>query len=277
MSEPVKVWHQSFTVLNDVPHYRDALQQHLSGAVGPDTEVVLHGMAEGTYPSDYPGSHIGYAYLSGLHREQFVQAALRAQDEGYDAFMIATIPDTGFEEVRTLVDIPVVAFGQTSALSAAQLGDCVGIVNFIEALVPQLRRNFEHYRLDRLVGPIVQVKAAFHDIMAAFAEPAPLVAAFEAAAREAIGRGANVIVPGEGPLNVFLAGQGIAHVDDVPVLDSLGVLAATAELRARVHRRTGIRPSRRGFFGAQPDRSLVDAARAFYGIPSSPSSANNTN
>ena len=33
--------------------------------------------------------------------------------QGYDAFLIATIPDTGFEEIRTLVDLPVVTFGQT--------------------------------------------------------------------------------------------------------------------------------------------------------------------
>ena len=273
MTDPLRIWHQSFTVLDDVPHYRDALQRHLQSVVAETTQLDLHGMAPGTYPSDYPGSHIGYGYLSGLHKEQFVQAALRAEDEGYDAFMIATIPDTGFEEIRSLVDIPVLGFGQTSVLSAAQLGDRVGIVNFIAALTPQLRRNFEHYRLAELVGPIVQVDAAFHDIMASFAEPAPLIEAFQAAARRAIELGANVIVPGEGPLNVFLADNGISAVDGVPVLDSLGVLAMTAELRARLHRRSGLVPHRNGFFGQRPPRDLLNAARNFYGVPAALESA----
>lgn len=263
----MRIWHQSFTVLDDVPHYRDALARHLGTQVSAGTTIDLHGMSAGTYPSDYPGTHIGYAYLSGLHREQFVQAALRAQDEGYDAFLIATIPDTGFEEVRTLVDIPVVAFGQTSVLMAAQLGDCVGIVNFIAELAPQLRRNLRNYRLDQLVGPIVQVEAAFTDVMAAYADPQPLLGAFTAAARRAVEAGATVIVPGEGPLNVFLADQGVAEVDGVPVLDSLGTCVRVAELRAAQHRATGLRPSRVGFFGAQPPRPLLDAARSFYGIP----------
>lgn len=263
----MRIWHQSFTVLDDVPHYRDALARHLGSQVSAGTTIDLHGMAAGTYPSDYPGTHIGYAYLSGLHREQFVQAALRAQDEGYDAFLIATIPDTGFEEVRTLVDIPVVAFGQTSVLMAAQLGDCVGIVNFIAELAPQLRRNLRNYRLDQLVGPIVQVEAAFTDVMAAYADPQPLLGSFTAAARRAVEAGATVIVPGEGPLNVFLADQGVAEVDGVPVLDSLGTCVRVAELRAAQHRTTGLRPSRVGFFGAQPPRPLLDAARSFYGIP----------
>jgi allantoin racemase len=263
----MRIWHQSFTVLDDVPHYRDALARHLQAQSQPGTTVDLHGMKSGTYPSDYPGTHIGYAYLAGLHREQFVHAALQAQDEGYDAYLIATIPDTAFEEVRTVVDIPVVTFGQTSVLAAAQLGDCVGIVNFIAALEPQLRRNLRNYRLDALVGPIVQVEAEFHDVMAAYAAPTELIAAFERAARAAIASGANVIVPGEGPLNVFLADQGVSRVDDVPVLDSLGTCVRVAELRAAQHAATGLRPPRVGFYGAQPERSLVDAARAFYGTP----------
>ena len=263
----MRIWHQSFTVLDDVPHYRDALARHLASQAAPGTKIDLHGMRPGTYPADYPGTHIGYAYLSGLHKEQFVEAALRAQDEGYDAFLIATIPDTGFEEVRTLVDLPVVTFGQTSVLHAAQLGDCVGIVNFIAALEPQLRRNFRNYRLDGLVGPIVQVEAGFTDVMAAYADPTPLIEAFTVAARRAIAAGANVIVPGEGPLNVFLADQGVSRVDDVPVLDSLGTCVRVAELRAAQHRSSGLSPSRAGFYGAQPLRPLVNTARAFYGIP----------
>lgn len=263
----MRIWHQSFTVLDDVPHYRDALHRHLTAQAAPGTTIDLHGMKAGTYPSDYPGTHIGYAYLAGLHKEQFVQAALQAQDEGYDAFLIATLPDTAYEEVRTLVDIPVVTFGQTSVLMAAMLGDRVGIVNFIAALEPQLRRNLRNYRLDALVGPVVQVAAEFTDVMAAYADPAPLLGAFEAATRRAIADGATVIVPGEGPLNVFLADQGVNRVDDVPVLDSLGTCVRVAELRAAQHRATGLHPARAGFYGARPDRALVDAARDFYGVP----------
>ncbi|WP_433234469.1 aspartate/glutamate racemase family protein [Actinomadura nitritigenes] len=261
----MRIWHQSFTVLDDVPHYRDALARHLRSQAAPGTEIDFHGMRAGTYPSDYPGTHIGYAYLAGLHKEQFAHAALRAQDEGYDAFLIATIPDTAYEEVRTIVDIPVIAFGQTSVLMAGTLGDRVGIVNFIAALEPQLRRNMRDYRLGRLVGPIVQVETEFADVMAAYADPEPLLDAFTRAAREAIADGANVIVPGEGPLNVFLADQGVSRVDDVPVLDSLGTCVRVAELRAAQYRATGLAPARTGFYGARPPRPLIDAARDFYG------------
>jgi len=152
-------------------------------------------------------------------------------------------------------------------LHAAQLGDCIGIVNFIAALEPQLRRNIRNYRLDGLVGPIVQVEAGFTDVMAAYVDPTALVDAFTVAARRAIAAGANVIVPGEGPLNVFLADQGVTRIDDIPVLDSLGTCVRLAEVRAAQYRSSGLRPSRAGFYGAQPPRPLVDAAREFYGTP----------
>ncbi len=260
----MRIWHQSFTVLDDVPHYTSAMQRHFARVASPGTAVDLHGMAPGTYPSDYPGVHIGYAYLAGLHKEQFVRAAQQAQDEGYDAMMIATIPDTAFEECRSVVDMPVVAFGNTSVAFAATLGSRVGIVHFIGELRDQIRRNMRSYGFADLVGPIVQVDARFHDIMAAYAEPDGLLDAFRAAARTAIADGADVIVPGEGPLNVFLADQGLVEVDGVPVIDSMGVLLQIAEVRAASYRRTGLTPSRTGFFHAQPPAEAIEATRAFY-------------
>jgi allantoin racemase len=260
----MRIWHQSFTVLDHVPHYRDALARHLSAVALPGTEIDFHGMAPGTYPSDYPGVHIGYAYMAGLHKEQFVRAAQQAQAEGYDAFLIGTIPDTGFEECSAVVDIPVVSFGNASVALAATLGSRVGIVHFIPELRDQIRRNVRTYGYSDLVGPVVQVDTAFHDIMAAYDDPAPLIAAFERAARAAVEQGADVIVPGEGPLNIFLADQGISRVDDVPVVDSLGTCLALAEMRGAQYRRTGLRPARRGFYRAQPPAGAIDAARTFY-------------
>jgi allantoin racemase len=192
----MRIWHQSFTVLDDVPHYRDALAHHLGAQTEEGTTVDLHGLRPGTFPSVYPGTHMGHAYLTGLHKEQFVQAALRAQDEGYDAFFLATLLDTAYEELRTLIDIPVVALGHASVLMAAMLGERVGFVNFNAILEPHLRRSLRNYRLEDVVGPIVQVEAEFTDVMAAYAAPAPLVEAFQRAARRAAAEGATVIVAG---------------------------------------------------------------------------------
>jgi allantoin racemase len=260
----IRIWHQSFTVLEDLPDYAKTLARHAARVVRPDTEVVLHGMRPGTYPSDYPGDHIRYSYLQRRHAQQFIDAALRAQDEGYDAFFISTIPDVAFEDIRTLLDIPVVAFGQSSLLVAAMLAPKAGVINFIEALGPQLRRNAETYGLGDLLGPVIQLEAEFHDVAAGYREPEPLLEAFRRAARKAIAAGAHALIPGEAPLNVFLADKGIREVDGIPVIDSLGAGLALAELRVTLARTTGLGPARGGLYYDRPSDELVAAVHDFY-------------
>ena len=143
----MKIWHQSLTTIDRVPQYRDAIVNHIRKVARPGVEVVLHGMKEETYPSHYPGLFITHSYLQNLHREQFIRAALMAEKAGYDAMFIATIPDVGLLEARTLVDIPVIGYGQASFHVASMLGDCIGVVNFLEPLADELRQNAKRYGL----------------------------------------------------------------------------------------------------------------------------------
>ena len=264
-SAAMRIWHQSFTVLEDLPDYAALLQRHADEVVGPDTSVVLHGMRPGTYPSNYPGDHIRYSYFQRRHTQQFVDAALQAQDEGFDAFLIATIPDIGLEDIRTLVDIPVIGFGQASLLVAATIAPRVGIVNFIKALGAQLRRNADSYGLGDLLGPVVQMEGGFNDVLAGYQDPAPLIEMFRSAARQAIAQGACAVIPGEAPLNVFLADHGVKEVDGIPVIDSLASALKFCELRVELSRSTGLQaPTAGGLYHDRPPRDLVRAVNAFY-------------
>jgi allantoin racemase len=87
------------------------------------------------------------------------------------------------------------------------------------------------------------------------------------AARALIADGADVIVPGEIPLNVLLASEGIRRVDDVPLIDSLAVTLKTTEMMVDLRVTTGLAPSRRGWRHAAPRRERVEEVLAFYGGP----------
>ena len=52
----MRIWHQSFTVLADVPGYEDAMRRHLTKVVRNDTDIVFHGQLDGTYPGKYPAT-----------------------------------------------------------------------------------------------------------------------------------------------------------------------------------------------------------------------------
>jgi allantoin racemase len=270
----MKIWHQSLTTIDRVPQYRDAIMNHVSRIARPDVEVVLHGMTEETYPTHYPGIFITHAYLQNLHREQFVRAALMAEKAGYDAMFIATIPDVGLLEARTLVDIPVVGYGQASFHMASMLGDCIGVVNFLAPLADELRQNAARYGLGGKLGPIVQTDVGFDTILAGFKDPQPVIDSFIKAAESAISEGADVIVPGEGPMNVFLATNGISRIGDVPIVDSFGAGIKMCESLADLQRVSGVYMTRKGYFNAKPPVEAVERLRGMYGLEPSPDPKN---
>jgi Asp/Glu/hydantoin racemase len=270
----MKIWHQSLTTIDRVPQYRDAIMNHVSRIARPNVEVVLHGMTEETYPTHYPGIFITHAYLQNLHREQFVRAALMAEKAGYDAMFIATIPDVGLLEARTLVDIPVVGYGQASFHMASMLGDCIGVVNFLAPLADELRQNAVRYGLGGKLGPIVQTDVGFDAILAGFKDPQPVIDSFIKAAESAISEGADVIVPGEGPINVFLATHGISRIGDVPIVDSFGAGIKMCESLADLQRVSGVYMTRKGYFNAKPPVEAVERLREMYGLEPSPDPKN---
>jgi len=266
----MKIWHQSLTTIDRVPQYRDAIVNHVRRIARPDVEVVLHGMSEETYPTHYPGQFITYSYLQNLHREQFVRAALMAEKAGYDAMFIATIPDVGLLEARTLVDIPVVGYGQASFHMASMLGDNIGVVNFLGPLAEELRQNAARYGLGSKLGPIVQTEVGFDQVLAGFNDPEPVIASFKKAAEAAIADGADIIVPGEGPMNVFLAAHGVSRIGDVPVIDSFAAGIKMCESLVDLRKNSGVYMTRRGYFNAKPPAEAVERLRELYNLEASP-------
>ena len=266
----MKIWHQSLTSIESVGPYRDAVIKHIDAVARPDVDVVLHGMSKDTYTTNYPGHFITYSYLQNLHREQFVRAALMAERAGYDAMFIGTIPDVGLLEARTLVDIPVIGYGQASFHVASMLGDKIGVVNFLAPLADELRQNAERYGLGGKLGPIVQTEVGFDDVLAGFENPEPVIASFMKAADKAIAAGADVIVPGEGPMNVFLATNGISRIGDVPVVDSFAAGIKMCESFVDLREKSGVYMTRKGYYNAKPPEEAVARLRELYGLTPMP-------
>jgi Asp/Glu/hydantoin racemase len=262
----VRIWHQSFTVLADLGAYDRALKAHFRRVARPDTEIVMHGMRAGTYPGNYPGDDIKHVSIQYLHALQFIAAGLEAEREGFDAYAISTLPEPALREIRALVDIPVVGYGESAMLTACMLGRKFAVLVFIDELADQIGENVARHGLRERFAGARHVGFRFADVLAAFAEPAPLIERFRQSARALIADGAEAIIPGEAPLNVLLAMNGVAEVDGVPVVDSLAAWIKHAESLVDMRRTCGTRPCRKGYFSALPDRARVEQILAFYGI-----------
>ncbi len=263
----MRIWHQSFTVLGDLPGYEDAMRAHAAKVLRPDTEVVFHGQAPGTYPSDYPGDDIGYGYTFWIHGNQWIAAGRAAQAQGFDAFAMCTLPNPMLRETRSILDIPVIGMGETCFHLATMFGRRFAVMLFIDRMIPLYQEQIRSYGLaDRCAG-VVASGLRFQDVLAGYTDPTAVIAAFTEAARRVIKEtDADVIVPGEVPLNLLLARNGINRVDDVPILDGLSSTLKMAETMVDLQRATGISHSRHGWFNSVPSQARLDQVAAFYGV-----------
>lgn len=262
----MKIWHQSFTVLEDLPAYKAVMEKSIAKVVRPDTEVVMHGLIPGTYPSNYPGTDLAYGPLFSLHGLQWVASALNAQEQGFDAFAMATIPNPMIREIKAMVDIPVVGYGEVSFHTAAMMGYKFGVLVFIDQMIPLLNEQIDAYGLTSRCAGIEPVGFTFQDVLPAFKDPQPLIERFIKRAKLLIDKGADVIVPGEMPLNVLLAANGVNRIGEVPVLDGLGLTIKMAETYADLRKTTGLKQSHHGWHFAQPAKERVDFLADFYGL-----------
>lgn len=261
----LRIWHQSFTVLSDLGAYDTALKNHFRKVARPDTEIVMHGMRPGTYRTHYPGDDIRHAALQHLHSVQFIEAGMQAQAEGFDAYAISTLPDVALREIRSLLRIPVVGYGESAMLTSCLLGARFAVLVFISELTDQIGENARRYGMERRLTGVADVGFRFGDVLHGFSDPASLIERFKAAARAQIARGAEVIIPGEAPLCVLLATHGVSSVDGVPVLDSLSCWIKYAEMLVDLQRQSGVQRCQRGYYNEPPDSTRVNEILSFYG------------
>lgn len=255
----MRIWLQSAATLETEPRYatyRADLVAHVSALTRPGTEVEVHGT-----PVMVP--EIDYVYVEHLHTRQFLDNGFTAQDAGCSAFVLHCWDDPGLTELRSVLDIPVTAIGESSMLIATMLGDRFGLVTRNERVGTRVWRNVEAYGLaSRAIRPVC-CPVALPDLGEAFAHPEPIIERFMDAARRSIAQGAEVILPACGVLSLLLRVNKVLEVDDAPIVDGTAAALKAAEAMADLWA-TGLRPSRRTRYARPPAQALAHI-RAVYG------------
>ena len=262
----MKIYHQSLTVLEDLPAYSQRMTEHIKKIVRSDTQVVLHGMAQGSYDANYPGGDIRHRALFNLHAVQWLTHAIKAEEMGFDAFALCTMPDPLITDIRSILDIPVIGSGESCFKLATSYGQKFGMLLFIDLMAERYRIQIEGLGMGPFSVGVQPVGFGFQDVLTAFDNPGPLIDKFKIAARKMIDKGADVIILGEIPLSLILASEGISRIDDTPVMDSLAVTLKMSELLVDLKNLTGLSPSRRGWSQASPSKDRMKAVLDFYGM-----------
>lgn len=201
-----------------------------------------------------------------------VEAAMRAQDLGYDGVLIGSVADYAVDVVRSAIDIPAIGCGQASMLTAASLGQRFAIVTIWPASsawhyrgilkssgvesqcvgVRHVSSNAEMPTLDDEDGFYKQMRAGREQMVERIA--AQLRAAVREDDADVVVLGCNCMTP---------VARALRERVDVPVIDPT---VAGYEFLAMLLR-LDLRQSRAAFPKAVSDRSrlfgeVVDSVRA---------------
>ena len=194
----MRIWHQSLTVLNDLPAYQTLLDKHIRSIVQPDTEVVLHGMMPGTYAGDFPLAEIQYPALAHYHFTQILNAAMVAEKEGYDAFAMCFLAGPLLTEIRSVVDIPVINYGETAFHFASFYGQRFGVVRFLDTMKDFTQEFIAAWGFEKNCVGIAGCGPSYREVFGGLVDPKDAIARFSEFARGFIKvTGAKVIDPGE--------------------------------------------------------------------------------
>lgn len=265
----IRIWHQSYTDLSELPGYKKMLSDHAARVTGPDTTVDVHGVAPGTFPEGTaPVDVIAYNWANQLVIMQVIENALRAEREGYDAMAISCFVDPGLEEARSLVDIPIVSSCETSLLVASSMGRAFGLLTLDDVMVKEVGRLVSAYGYQDRVTAIAPLDPPMDEfeVDRAFAGSLEFVQSFARQAEVLIAGGADLIIPAEGVLNIALVRNEVKEIAGTPVLDAYGALLGFAEMLVQLRRRTGLQVARRGAYARPPQALLQNLRKHAVGI-----------
>jgi Asp/Glu/hydantoin racemase len=181
-----------------------------------------------------------------------VANAIRAEQQGYDAFLIGHFQDSGLHEARAATDIPVLGLGETSMLHACTLGQTAGLITIDPIFIPWHKDQIARYGLtQRIIGVTAMGRLAVADYVQACADDDAfdrVFHAFERAARPLVDAQAEVLIPAGGLPAMVLSRRPDLTVDQAAVLNPVPVLAKHGEAAVALARLNVPVASRKGAF-----------------------------
>jgi allantoin racemase len=257
MSKYKMLW-QSSTAIAGMPEYQNAIEAHAKKVLSSDFELTVRGVHAGT-------SDLHFMAFDFLNNWQLFDSVTKAEHEGYDAVAIGCFFDPILDELREIMNIPVMSLAEAGMLTACMLGKYFSVVSYVPQNNNKLIAELVHKNgLSDRASPFTSFDLPLTELEKGFINPKPVLERFEAAAREAVKRGAEVILPGCGCLNLVIINGGMHEVDGATVLDVSGALMKMTEMMVVLKEVSGTKVSRKGYYEA-PTQDQIQEVLKIYG------------
>lgn len=255
----MRLWYQSLARENQSTPYGAVLRNIIASCVDPGTEVHIQGISEAA------GIGVHYRFLEHHDTREVIYNAIRAEKEGFDAFLVGNISDAGLPEAREMVNIPCLGLCETSLHLACMMGATFGLVMISEKWTARVLENVWRYGLERRLAGAEPLDTSPLELRYADVHGRErIVAQFTHAARRLLDKGAEVIIPAGGDIIAYLVEAEIYEIQRAPVLNGIIELVKFAEAAVKLKSRTGRFTSKRLGYAA-PTGDFLQRIRSFYG------------
>jgi Asp/Glu/hydantoin racemase len=193
--------------------------------------------------------------------DQAIRAGIRAQQQGYDVFVLGHYQEPGLVECRAALDIPVIGLGEATMLYACMLGRTFGLVTINPVFVPWHRGQITRLGLGQRAVGVRAIDTQVTTYMQAFEDEGAYQRVKEEFGRQAeplVEAGAEVIIPAGGLPMLLLAREHSLTIRGAVVLNGIAVVAAVAEAALKLYRLTRVAVSRQEAFAKAPPEALQE-------------------
>jgi Asp/Glu/hydantoin racemase len=233
-SQTMKLCYQSFVDDTIAATYLERLAAHLDVVAGANIVDVK--------PLSPPDSFAHPAMEFRCARD-VVRNAITAEREGYDAFIVGHIQDSGLWEAKSVVDIPVIGLGEACMLYACMLGMRIGIVTINPRFIPGFHLQIKKYGLEKRVIGVHAMTFEPGELTAAFDSDEIYRGALESFREQAaplVKNGVEVLIPGGGIPMLLFAEEQDFNVDGAPVVNGIPILVKMAAMAVELKRFNGL-------------------------------------
>ncbi len=243
----MRIWYQSYVDYEHGKIYWDRLRAHLKTIVDEGTEVDVKGIT--------PHDSYAHPIVEMRCAREVICNAVRAEREGYDAFVVGHFQDAGLYEARAVVNIPVVALGEASMLYSLQLAQRVGVVTINSRFIPWIQHQVVKYGLEKRITGVHAMQFEPGQILKAYESQAladEIRELFDAQAKPLVAAGCEALIPGGGIPMLLFSTLHQHTVDGAPVINGIPIAVKMAELAVKLRRHSGLGVSRSGEFALAP-------------------------
>ncbi len=260
----MKLWYQSMSRTQAWGEYHPVLRRIVDKVKDVNTSVEIHGITKIGGVTDQ------YRYLEYLETGEVLENVQRAQDEGFDAFLIGNIADPGIRECREIATIPVLGLCESAMHLACMMGANFSLVTLNEKFTARIVENVDRAGLRSRLNGVARLKMdRILDLKEGFTNPQArqqIIEEFLKCAGTLVEGGAEVVIPAGGVAMALLADAEVNNAGKgTPILNGITSLVKMGEMAVQMNRLMGGAFVSKRLSNAPPSLSQLEEIRRYYG------------